>query len=409
MYRPVDRRILVPNRRVTLEGSRHAGTPRVLGAAGFACACASYGSFGVKKVHLAHHACAAPSDTRRMHTTTTPPTLPPTDGPISKGSLDVSARRSPDEWDRAIAQIAAAQHGLVALWQLKEIGMSRAAAHWRVGVGRLHRLYEGVYAVGHVPSTRRCELMAAVLACGPRSVLSHRSAAELWGLQESRRGPIDVTAPARRGRAPRGIASHRDSTLVKVDRTSVQGIPCTSLARTLLDFAAVAPIWELRKAVSEAEVLRILDHSAVRISIRRHRGRRGVARLRLAIDEIRPETKRTRSEMEREFLRLCEQANLPRPEVNVSLRVGGRTQKPDFLWRDAGLIFEADSRTYHDTDSAFQVDRKREQRFQLAGWSVSHCTWEQVFQEPAALMRTVRGLLAGAEKRRRWADTSRSP
>jgi len=126
----------------------------------------------------------------------------------------------------------------------------------------------------------------------------------------------------------------------------------------------------------------------------------------MVLDEILPETKRTRSEMEREFLRLCEKAGLPLPEVNVSMRVGGRTQKPDFLWRNAGVIFEADSRAYHDTFSAFQVDRKREQRFQLAGWSVSHCTWEQIFHEPAALARTVRGLLTRAETRRRRADTS---
>jgi very-short-patch-repair endonuclease len=129
----------------------------------------------------------------------------------------------------------------------------------------------------------------------------------------------------------------------------------------------------------------------------------------MVMDEIRPETKRSRSEMEREFLRLCEKAGLPRPLVNVSMRVGGRVQKPDFLWREARLILEADSRTYHDTDSAFQVDRKREQRFQLAGWSVSHCTSEQIFQEPAQLAGTVRGLLARAEERRRWADASSSP
>ena len=194
-----------------------------------------------------------------------------------------------------------------------------------------------------------------------------------------------------------------------MDRTVVRQVPCTTVARTLLDLAAVVPIWELRRAVSEAEVLRVLDHQAVRALLRCHRGRRGVARLRVVMDEIRPETKRTRSEMEREFLRLCEKGGVPRPEVNVSMRIGGRTQKPDFLWRDAGLILEADSRTYHDTYSAFQVDRKREQGFQLAGWAVSHCTWEQIFREPAALLNIVRGLLVGAEKRRRRADTSKQP
>ncbi len=284
--------------------------------------------------------------------------------------------------------------------------MCRAAVHRRVEAGRLHRAHASVYAVGHRPATREFALMAAVLACGPQAALSHRSAAELWGLCDSSQGPIDVTAPHRRGRSPRGIAAHRDDKLAPVDRSKVQGIPCTTLARTLLDIAAVVPVWKLRRAVSEAEVLRILDHNAVRALIRLHRGRRGVARLRMVIDEIRPETKRTRSEMEREFLRICENADLPKPEVNIPLRVDGRTQEPDFLWRDAGLILEADSRRYHDTDSAFQVDRTREQRFQLAGWEVSHCTWEQIFREPRALARTIRGLLTQAEQRRRRADLS---
>jgi very-short-patch-repair endonuclease len=251
----------------------------------------------------------------------------------------------------------------------------------------------GVYAVGYRALSRKQELMAAVLACGPGAALSHRSAVELWGLIKDSGGAIDVTAPNRRGRAPRGVNAHRDGSLASGDRTTVWGISCATVARSLMDFAAVAPIWELRKAVSEAEVLRVLDHREVRALIKRCRGRRGVARLRMVLDEIRPETKRTRSEMEREFLRLCERTGLPCPEVNIPMRVGGRVQKPDFLWREVCLIIETDSRTYHDTDSAFQVDRKREQRFQLAGWHVSHCTWEQIFQEPTVLAEIVRGLL----------------
>jgi very-short-patch-repair endonuclease len=235
--------------------------------------------------------------------------------------------------------------------------------------------------------------MAAVLACEPDAVLSHRSAAALWGLREDRRSPIDVIAPNRRGRVPIGISAHRDGTLTAADRTSLDGIPCTNVPRTLLDLAAALPVWELSKALSEAEVLRILDHDAVRRLIKRSRGRRGVARLRMLLDDIHPQTKWTRSEMERLFLRMCDRARLPRPEVNVTLDVGNGKLKPDFLWRDAGLIVEADGRRYHDTDSAFQSDRRREQRLQLAGWRVSRCTWEQIEREPRTLAETIRGLL----------------
>jgi very-short-patch-repair endonuclease len=248
--------------------------------------------------------------------------------------------------------------------------------------------------------------MAAVLACGPHAVLSHRSAAALWGLRENKRSRIDVTAPGRRGRAPRGIDAHRDGSLLAADRAVVDDIPCTSVARTLLDFAGVEPIWELRKLVGEAEVRRVLDKGAVRDLIRRSRGRRGVARLRMLLDELHPDTRRTRSYMERLCLEMCTRAMLPRPEVNVPLRIGNDDFKPDFLWRKAGLILEADSRQFHDTDMAFLDDRRREQRLQLAGWRVSHCTWWEIEHESGVLQRRSAASWRGLSCR--WAYFPRS-
>lgn len=304
--------------------------------------------------------------------------------------------------DRVIGELATRQHGVVALSQLAELGLDAHLVGRRVTAGRLHRVHQGVYAVGHCALTDDGRFMAAALACGPGAVLSHRSAVELWGLREGNGShPIDVTAPCRRGRAPTGIAAHRDGMLGVADRGVVRGIPCTTVERALLDFAAVAPTWEVRKAISEAEVLRVLDFVAARRLIRRSRGRRGVARFRTILDEIHPDTKRTRSEMERLFLAMCVNDGLPRPEVNVTLKVGGERLRPDFLWRDAGLIVEADSRRFHDTHSAFQHDRRREQRLQMDGWRVSRCTWEQVEREPHSLAKTIRTLLALGTSRRR--------
>jgi predicted transcriptional regulator of viral defense system len=345
----------------------------------------------VKSAQSAHHPRVSACQRRSMPTAHP---KQPADGPKCGAGVDISARRgSAAGWDSSIAQIAAEQHGLISLEQLRDLGMDRSTAQKRVDAGTLHRLHTGVYVVGYFRSTHRQQLMAAALACGPDAVVSHRSAAALWGLREDGRLSIDVTAPNRRGRVPKEIDAHRDGSLAPADRTVLHGIPCTAVPRTLLDFAAIAPIWELRKAISEAEVLRILNHDAVRQLIKRSRGRRGVARLRMVMDEIHPLTKRTRSNMELLFLRMCERAGLPQPEVNVMLYPGGRRTMPDFLWRDAGLIVEADSRRYHDTDSAFQGDREREQRLQLAGWRVSRCTWEQIEREPRRLAETIRGLL----------------
>jgi very-short-patch-repair endonuclease len=327
-----------------------------------------------------------------------PPGATTADGTQSR-DIDHFESRRPGV-DGEIARIADCQYGLVTLEQLRGLGISRSAVYQRARGGRLHRVHEGVYAVGYSQLTREGRWMAAVLAGGSNAVLSHRSAAALWGIRDVDRGSVDVTAPNRRGRHPSGIDAHRYS-LPARDWTTLRGIPCTTVGRTLLDLAAVIPMWQLRKALAEAEVLRIVDLSALRALLQRSRGRRGVARLRLILDELHPETRRTRSELERMFLRMCRQGELPTPEVNVALKAGGRRLKPDFLWRDAGLIVEADSRRFHDTDSAFQNDRQREQLLQLAGWRVSRCTWEQVEREPRRLAQTIKGLLAQANPRRR--------
>jgi predicted transcriptional regulator of viral defense system len=298
---------------------------------------------------------------------------------------------------QAIGQLAVAQNGVVTLEQLEGLGLSRRAIHDRERTGRLHRIHQAVYSLTPSVMTQRGKFMAAVLACGPDAVLSHRSAAYLWGLVDSWEEPIDVTAPRRRGRSPDGVAAHRDGSLQPIDKTTLYGIPCTTVARTILDFAAVEPEWKVRKAVAQAEVLRILDKAKLRALLKRSRRRRGVARLRLILDTIHPQTKRTRSELERLFLEMCEKQSVPEPEVNVWLPTpDGKRYQADLLWRDQGLIVEADSRRFHDTDSAFVEDRKRQQQLELAGWRVSRCTWEEVEREPRRLALTVSGLVSRA-------------
>lgn len=336
---------------------------------------------------------------------TNAPVTPPAEGTNSPPSFDKAARRPsefdnsarrlrPRRWDLEIAWIANRQHGLISLEQLEGIGMDRRTAAAREQSGRLHRIHRGVYSVGHVGSTPEAAFLAGVLACGPGTVLSHGSAATLWGFWKTDDTAIHVIAPNRRGRSPTGIVSHRDGWLPSSDRTEFHRVPCATVVRTLLDLAAILPPWELRKALGEAEAMRLVNHRQLRLQIGRGRGRRGVARLRRLLDEIHPQTKHSRSELERMFLHVCLQVGLPQPEVNVSLQVEGRKLKPDFLWREQRLIFEADSRRFHDTDTAFVDDRRREQRLQVAGWRVSRFTWEQVEFEPHALAETVWRLLS---------------
>ncbi|HEY2054920.1 MAG TPA: type IV toxin-antitoxin system AbiEi family antitoxin domain-containing protein [Solirubrobacterales bacterium] len=298
----------------------------------------------------------------------------------------------------AVGELALSQNGVVTLEQLEGLGLSERTIHQREEAGRLHRIHQRVYSLTPKVMTQRGRFMAAVLACGPEAVLSHRSAAYLWGLVDSWEEPIDVTAPNRRGRSPEGVAAHRDGSLQSIDKTTLHGIPVTTVARTILDFAAVEPDWKVRKVVAQAEVLQILDKPKLRALLKRSRRRRGVARLRLILDTIHPQTKRTRSELERLFLELCAKRSVPEPEVNIWLLApNGKRFQADFLWRDARLIVEADSRRFHDTDSAFVDDRKRRQQLELAGWRVSQCTWEEVEREPRRLAFTVKALIAQRE------------
>jgi very-short-patch-repair endonuclease len=318
---------------------------------------------------------------------------PHADGPPSGDIGRLEARRHVKVRDHAIAEIAGRQHGVVTLAQLREIGLGKDAVSKRLEAGRLFSVFRCVYAVGQPILMRDSWLTAAVLACGPGAVLSHQSAASLWGLSPSR-GAIDVTAPNRRGRIPAGIRAHRDGSLTPADRTSVRGIPCTSVARTLLDLAGTTPVWRLADVVEEAEVARLLDRPAVRELLKRSRGRRGVARLRTLVDDLDPKIKFTRSRLERRFLRMCERAQIPRPQVNVLLDLGGERVQADFLWRDARLVVETDGRESHETATAFDRDRRRDQQLSVAGWRVIRCTWHQVINDPMTLAPVLKALLS---------------
>ena len=308
-----------------------------------------------------------------------------------------SARRQGID-DHLIKELARRQHGVVAGWQLNQLGFGEGVARKRKAVGRFHRVHQGVYAFGHPVLSRKGHLIAAVLACGPSAVLSHRSAAHLHEILDDSRNWVDVVAPNRRGRAPDGIRAHRDGTLTPTDRVMIDGIPCTSIARTLLDIAATESPRTLRYAVTQAEVEEVFDLTEVVELLKRSKGRRGVARLRSAIEHHDPQEQEARLELEKKLLRLIKRAGL-RPEVNGHLLVQGISLMPDFIWRDARLIVEADSRRVHGTVTAFEKDRLRDQRLAAAGWTVIRVTWHQVTNEPERLVQTLRKLLSRSTPR----------
>ncbi len=307
---------------------------------------------------------------------------------------DIGRNATDPPRERAIAAIARRQHGVVSLDDLAGLGLSASAIRSRVGSGRLQRVHRGVFAVGPVALTRRGRFMAAVLACSPSAALGYRCACELRELLPRRGQLIDVITQNRRARRRDGIRVHTSATLAPHDVTLVDNIPCTSLARTLLDIAEDGPRRDVERALDRAEQQEILDMRAIDDVLERSNGRRGAKLLRAVLAEYRVGSTLTRSELEEAFIVICRAAGLPPDAVNawIAFPDGGGAEA-DFLWRDQRLIVEVDGRSVHATRRAFQSDRRRDQRLMLLGWRVVRFTWQQVKFEPAYVATTLRGLL----------------
>jgi very-short-patch-repair endonuclease/predicted transcriptional regulator of viral defense system len=295
--------------------------------------------------------------------------------------------------DQLVAAFAARQHGVVTFLQLRSLGLTDNEIQRRSTTGRLHRLHRGVYAVGHRALAVEGRLIAAVLAMGDGAVLSHLSAAGLWGIVVSARAHgrsvVDVTSPRHIGQR-RGIAVHRSRTLTCRDITRHRAIPVTTPLRTLLDLAEVAglPDRALRRAVREAEVQRLVDHHDLRARVQAAgTGRRGAGRLREIVG-VGPAP--TRSELEDLTLDLLIRHRFPRPRVNAAVRADGRSFEVDFLFADLRLVLEADGDRFHGTPTARDADAARQAALEAAGWRVVRLTWAQITREQAQTVARLR-------------------
>lgn len=268
------------------------------------------------------------------------------------------------------------------------LGMKRGAIQHRMDVGRLHPVRSGVYAVGHPRLVGKGRWMAGVLACGEHAFLSHLSAAALWGLLQVNRSKVDVTVAGRSRRSCAGICLHQPRSLPRSDTTTRDGIPVTTVARTLLDLAEVVDTRRLARAWEEAERLRLLDVSAINRLLQDHPNRRGTKALRDLVREQRTAAP-TRSEFESLFLDLCREHGLDPPRANTFIE----GFEVDALWPDPKLVVELDGYDFHRTRQAFERDRARDAALQLAGYRVVRLTYRRVTAEPDHVASTIRRLL----------------
>jgi hypothetical protein len=296
--------------------------------------------------------------------------------------------------DRGLAVLARIQHGVVARRQLLALGYSKDQIERMLTSSRLHRVHQGVYAVGHSVLSARGRWMAAVLASGPDARLSHRSCAALAGIRRSSPTYVEVIVPSRRGRIA-GVRAYVRPNLVARDRHEIDGIPCTSIARTLLDLASVVPRRELERACDEAEVQQLFDLRGVEDVLARARGCRGGPHLRAVLREHAIGTTLTRLELEERAFAVLDGAGIRRPEVNVRLVCrDGIAFEVDFLWRRERVVLETDGTRFHSTPRQIERDRRKEAELVCAGYRVLRATWWQVERDPRQVARMVRAALA---------------
>jgi predicted transcriptional regulator of viral defense system len=294
---------------------------------------------------------------------------------------------------RAVLELADRQWGVVALEQLVALGIPKRTTRSWIEAGRLQRLHRGVYCVGHRALRAEGHWLAAVLACGARAVLSHRSAAALQDLRTTAAAAIDVTVPGRIGRTRSGIRVHSGDGLQPDEVTEVRGIPCTTIARTTLDLASVLPRRGVEQFCEAAPRRDGFDPFALTALIGRHRGRRGVATLRSVVAEWDPDLARTRSELEVRFLRLVIGAGLERPVVNGLIEAGGSRFEVDFHWPEQRLIVETDGRAFHDNPVARRRDADRDRVLASAGWRIQRFDWPDVTAHAARTRAALRDRL----------------
>lgn len=294
--------------------------------------------------------------------------------------------------DHQVAAIANRQDGVASVGQLDKAGVTPGCAARRAEAGRLHRVHRGVYAVGHTAIGRHGELRSAVLACGESAVVSHLTAASLWGLVDRAPALIDVTVACETGRKIDGIRCRRCRYPDEREITVHQGIVCTTPVRTLIDIAGMLGAASLRAAVERAAFLGLLDLDALLVSLELARGRRGIRTLRRIIVPwlgIHGPTPRLRSVFEARVLPVLLEMGLPQPACNAPLLVEGERLTVDFLWEKQRLVVETDGSGSHENPVAFQGDRWRDQILVAAGFRVQRITWDQFGHERSAVLARI--------------------
>jgi very-short-patch-repair endonuclease len=282
--------------------------------------------------------------------------------PDSESVYDLTGpERTPSE--QKIAEIAGRQFGAISLAQLLEAGLTYREVMSRVKRGYLHRLYRGVYAVGHRNIGPQGRLIAALLAFGDDAFLSHRTSAGVWGLRPIATKRIEVTVPGPKVRLRRGLVVHRTRTPPDAGDLAVRnGLRVSSVSRMLIELAVNETPRELDRLITQSVRKQIFDLRAVEAALVRHERRPGVGKLKAALQAYRPREDR-KSDLERAFDRSIVGTDIPPPLRNVQVDVW----EIDCLWPEQRLALELDGRPYHVAVMDTETDRIKDAKLMRLG------------------------------------------
>lgn len=280
--------------------------------------------------------------------------------------------------------MAKRQRGVVSHAQLLQVGYPPSVIHRAVARGRLCRLYQGVYAVGHPVVDADGRLVAALLACGEHAAIAYRSAAAMWDVRRNLRARIDVLTASTGHHRLAGIDRHVTRRLRSDEVTMHRGIRVTTPSRTLADLAGVVRYDDLRRTLERADALELLDVRRLLSSVEH---RPGARKVRAILAAWAPAA--TRSRLEDRLLMLLLRSDLPEPQVNRD----ASSFEVDLRWPEHRLVVEADSYEFHATWAAMERDRHRDAVLAADGIRVLRFTWRQVTQRPDEVLRAIRAAM----------------
>jgi hypothetical protein len=298
--------------------------------------------------------------------------------------------------DVELARTVGSNHGVFTAADATRFGIDERGRRYRVSAGRWRRLYQGVYQLEGTPTTWRSALVAACCAGGELAAASHRSAAKLWGLAGGREGQLEISCPRWRRSQHRGLLVHETKLTRDVDFTAIDGIPVTSVARTLLDLGAVCRSTVVEMALDGALRRDLVSLSELRTTVDElaRRGRDGCGILRGILADRSPENAVPESEPETRLRRVLIDHGLPVPVPQFVVRDHGRfVARVDFAYPDERIAIEYDSYEHHTGKLALVRDSARRNQLTAIDWSVVTATMDDLRSGGDALCVTIRSRL----------------